>query len=395
MDECRRDIVDIRASWLGGCKVISEADVQKLLTIRASGPSVLSLYLWVPLDLPDLRALPARADELFAMATESADDQRAVKARRPERLTARELLELHARDWLGHTVAVFVCHEAGLTEAFPLPCQLPERAVLALRPHVRPLLVALQRCPAYQVAVVDRQHAWIFQVADTSVETVAQQVAQGVRSAGFGGWYGLESYRVSERINQLARHHYRDTAAILRQTQAVGWRPLVVGGHEEEIPAFVAVLPGEVRERIVGRFVVDPHTMTPARVRELSAPVVANWLSRHEQQLVSQVLAEPPNGLTAIGLNSVLAAVNQHAAQVLILPVGGLIPGFACEVCGWLASTPDSCSHGPSAAHAVPDLLEEMAVATRADGGEVDSVFDLPGDVAARLRFPLTGAATG
>ena len=35
----------------------------------------------------------------------------------------------------------------------------------------------------------------------------------------------------------------------------------------------------------------------------------------------------------------------------------------------------------------VPDLLEEMAVATLDEGGEVDAVFNPPADVAARLRF--------
>jgi peptide chain release factor subunit 1 len=79
-------------------------------------------------------------------------------------------------------------------------------------------------------------------------------------------------------------------------------------------------LPGDVRARFIGSFVVDPHTMTPARVRELSAPVVANWVSQREDRLAAEILAEPPNGLTATGLNSCLAAVNQHAARVLVVP---------------------------------------------------------------------------
>ena len=84
-----------------------------------------------------------------------------------------------------------------------------------------------------------------------------------------------------------------------------------------------------------------------------------------------------------------LVAVNCRAVQVLVVPVGGLIPGFACELCGMLASTPTGCPHQTAASHPVPDLLEEMAAATLDDGGEVDTVRDPPGDVAARLRFPL------
>jgi len=59
----------------------------------------------------------------------------------------REKLALCGRDWPGRMVAIFACAEAGLLEAFPLPGLLRERAVLGIRPHIRPLLAALQRCP--------------------------------------------------------------------------------------------------------------------------------------------------------------------------------------------------------------------------------------------------------
>jgi hypothetical protein len=369
--------------------MISEADVQKLRAVHALGPSVLSLYVWVPADMPALRELPARAGELLAMAAMGMDGQRAVKERQRERRTVGDMLQAHAREWMGHTAAIFACAELGLAEAFPLPCRLPDRAVLAARPHVRPLLVALQRCPAYQVAVVNRQHAWIFQIAGSHIDTLAPPTAPGVRSRGFGGWYGLESYRISQRITQLARHHYHDTAAILSQAMRNSGRPLVVGGHQDTIPAFLAILPTDVRERFIGSFVVDPHAMTPARARELSAPVVANWVNQREQHLVTSILQQPPGTRTAVGMNSCLAAVNQHAVSVLVVPVGGLIPGFACQVCGALASAPGGCPHQPPTVHPVPDLLEEMTAATLDDGGEVVAVHNLPADVAAQLRYPL------
>ena len=372
--------------------MISEADVQELRAVHAHGPSVLSLYVWVPVDPSALRELPARADELLAVAAAGTDGQRTARDRQQERQTVRDMLQSRAREWMGHTAAIFACGETGLAEAFPLPCRLPDRAVLAVRPHVRPLLVALQRCPDYQVVVVDRRHAWIFQIADLRIDMLAESAAAGVRSRGFGGWYGLESYRITQRITQLARNHYRDTVAILSQADRGSRQPLVVGGHQDTVPAFLAVLPGDVRARFIGSFVVDPHTMTPARVRELSAPVVANWVSQQEQQLAAEILAEPPNGLTAAGLDSCLAAVNQHAVSVLVVPVGGLIPGFACEACGTLARTPGGCLHQPPAVHPVPDLFEEMAAATLDNGGEVRALRDPPGDVAARLRFPLAPA---
>jgi peptide chain release factor subunit 1 len=373
--------------------MISHAEVEKLLSIQAADGLVLSAYLQVPADPAALRGLPARVSELLALGGGGTAGPGAVRARDENEQIVRRLLETHARDWLGHTVAIFASSQLGLLESFPLPCRLPERAVLAARPHVRPLLVALQRCPTYCVAVVDRRHAWIFSVAAERVSVAAGPVTRGVRSPHFGGWYGLEAHRVHERIIQLTRHHYRDTAAILGQAMHTGEpEPLVVGGHQEAMPQFIAILPAGLRDRLAGSFIIDPHTMTPARVRELSGTVIEGWANRREQRLLAQLRQQPPDGRTVTGLNGCLTAVGKHAVQLLVVPVGGLIPGFACTRCGALTSTPGECAHGPSAARQVPDLIEEMVVSTLSDGGEVAAASDPPGDIAARLRFPLAQA---
>jgi len=372
--------------------MITRTDVDKLLNVSAVGSSVLSLFLWVPLDPAELRGLPARADELFALAARNgADAPDVITVPDEDRRTVRTLLGSRARDWLGHTVAIFACAQLGLVDAIPLPCRLQERAVLAVRPHVRPLLAAIQRCPAYRVVVVDRRHAWLFSVADERIAAVAQPPAEGVRSHGFSGWYGLEAYRVNERVAQLARHHYRDTAVSLEHAARVGGpEPLVIGGHEETIPQFLADLPAGLRDDVAGSFVADPHTLTPAIVRELAGAVIERWVSLHEQRLVTQLAQEPPGGLTVTGLSACLEAASRHAIQLLIVPEGGLFPGYACQRCGALASTGTGCPHRAAASISVPDLVEEITVAVLGDGGQVETVREPPAGIAARLRFPLT-----
>ena len=59
------------------------------------------------------------------------------------------------RDCTGRTVAVFACAGSGLFETIPLPCPLPEHGVLGIRPHIRPLLLARQRCPVPDQASPD------------------------------------------------------------------------------------------------------------------------------------------------------------------------------------------------------------------------------------------------
>ena len=372
--------------------MISHEEVNKLLSVRADGPSVLSLYLWVPLDPAALRGLPARAGELLALAARGGPGTAGVvRVEAGDRRAVRGLLAAHARDWLGHTVAIFTCGQLGLAEAVPLPCQLQERAVLATRPHVRPLLLAIQRCPAYRAAVVNRRHAWLFQVTGERIESTALPPAPGLRSHGFSGWYGLQAYGVNERIIELTRHHYHDTAGLLeRAARATGPEPLIIGGHENSIAQFLAVLPARLRDDFAGSFVADPHTLTPAKVRDLASRVIQDWLNQRDQRLVTEILQEPPDGLTATGLSACLAAASQRAIKLLLVPAGGLIPGYACQRCGALSSAGDRCPHGPAALLAVPDLIEELTVTTLGDGGQVATLHDPPGGICARLRYPLT-----
>jgi hypothetical protein len=371
--------------------MISRAEVDKLLDVQVAEPSLLSLYVQVPLDPAELRGLPAHVGELFALAARDGPSvPAAVRVGAADARAVLGLLASRARDWLGHTVAIFACAELSLAEAIPLPCRLQERAVLATRPHVRPLLLAIQRCPAYRVAVVNRRHAWLFSITGTEVSTAAMPPAEEVRSHGFSGWHGLQAHRVNERIIQLARHHYHDTATLLDQAaRASGAEPLVIGGHQDMIPQFLGVLPAGLRDQFAGCFMADPHTLTPAKARDLADRVIRDWRNLQDQRIIAEFLRQPPDGQTVTGLSACLAAAGQHAIQLLLVPAGSLVPGYACRRCGTLSSTGDGCPHGASEAVAVPDLIEELVVATLGDSGQVETLLDPPGGIAARLRHAL------
>jgi Bacterial archaeo-eukaryotic release factor family 10 len=372
--------------------MISCADVEKLRSMRAQGPAVLSLYLPVPLDPAGIRSLAAEAVDLMTgVGASNVDGASIAGVSHADRQAVLDALAAHGRDWLGRTVAFFACGRLGLFEALPLPCLLPERAVLATRAHVRPLLAALQRCPDYRVAIADRRHAWVLSVSGNRVETVARQSEEGPRSHGFGGWYGLETHRVQQRIIQLSRHHYRDTAAILARAADLAQHvPLVIGGHHDSIAGLLQALPPGVREDFAGSFTADPHTLTPARIRELASPVIEGWVARHERELAGEILGEAPGRLAAVGLPACLAAVNESAVARLLVAHEGMIPGFACGRCGELRTGSDECPDWGTAARAVPDLLEEMVQRALDDDGQVTVIRDAPFIIAAKLRFPVT-----
>jgi hypothetical protein len=47
--------------------------------------------------------------------------------------------------------------------------------------------------------------------------------------------------------------------------------PLVIGGHHDSIAGLPQALPPAVRKDFAGSFTADPHTLTPARIRELAS----------------------------------------------------------------------------------------------------------------------------
>ena len=357
-------------------------EIEKLRSNRAPDDSVLSLYLRVPAEPSQLTALTRRAIDLIAGAA----------ARTPGVLRHEDQQEVlrtvsaRASDWLGSTVGIFASAQLGLFEVVPLPGDFPERAVLAVRPHVRPLLAALQRHPDHRIVIIDHRHAWLLGVTGDRFHVVARVPADGTPSDGFGGWY-LEPSHGLERVTELTRHLYQDAAAILdRQARDGGSQPVVIGGYADSVTHLLALLPRAVLSDYAGGFAADPHELTPATARQLAAPVIAHWAERRERQLVQALTTPAPGVRAAIGLDDSLAAVNAGDADLLLIPDEPIVPGFYCERCDVLSRTCDGCCDWGAASRPVPDLLEEMTTRMLHEGEEVVSTRALPCEAVARLR---------
>jgi len=136
--------------------MITPAEAEKLGRFHAVEPIVLSVYLNVPRSPAELPGLPGRVDELVTAAER--DLGRSGHLREEDRRSARDEGVLAAPRLLGHPVAIFACAEVGLLEVVGLPEALPgtvpEQAVVGIRPHIRPLLAALQPSPRLAVGIL-------------------------------------------------------------------------------------------------------------------------------------------------------------------------------------------------------------------------------------------------
>ena len=374
--------------------MIDITGVTRLLGMRAPDRAVVSVYLNVPLDPAQRRGMPAQLDDVLAQGSHASGIPGAwAGIRRSELPAIRREVSTHAHQWPGRSVAIFACTKLGLLETIPLRGRVGQRAVIGSRPYIRPLLAELQRCPSYVAAVVDRRHAWLFRISGDGIEPADHMQSQTVGSRRFGGWHGFQTYRNAQRARTLARQHYAAAASALASAaQTGGCGPVVVGGHEAETREFLGTLPAALRSRVAGTFVIDAHTMTPARVRQLADDVVAEWEDGREQRLAAALAEQAPGTMTAIGLEACVAAANQRAIQLLMVPDDEVRPGFRCEGCGTLALAGGPCRACGAATDPVGDVIEELAVKVTEDGGSVQPVRagEVLTDVAARRRFPAT-----
>jgi hypothetical protein len=155
--------------------MITRAQIEKLGALHAVEPTMLSLYLAVPAPAN----LTARAGELITAAEAACGQPLAAW----DRDWVLDKLPPCTCDCTGYTVAVFACTGSGLFEAIPLPCPLLERAVLGVRPHIRPLLLARQRCPVPGQASPDV--AWWSEVpARRAAATILAMSAGGRPAVG-------------------------------------------------------------------------------------------------------------------------------------------------------------------------------------------------------------------
>ncbi|HEV2375400.1 MAG TPA: hypothetical protein VGS19_24970 [Streptosporangiaceae bacterium] len=371
--------------------MIDAAGVLRLIKVRSPEPRVVSVYVTVPLDPAQRKGMPAHLDNMLTPgAAPNGEAQAWAIALRSDVPRIRNEVSAHASEWLGHSVAIFACSPLGLLEAIPLRRQTQERAMVSERPYVRPLLAEVQRWPSYLVAVVDRRHGWLFRVSGEGISQAGHIESPTVGSKRFGGWNGFQAYRNDQRARRLALRHYAQIATALMNAMGGDGVPLVVGGQEAETSEFTESLPAVLRNRVAGTFAVDPHTMTAARVRQLADAVMARWEDDRERRLAAALADEAPGALTVIGLDACVAAANEHAVQVLMVPDSEVRPGFSCTGCGALALSDGPCPTCGGPTRFVSDVIEELAVKVTLEGGSMEPVrdADVLGDVAARRRFP-------
>ena len=372
--------------------MLDDPVVKRLLEFRARVAPVLSLYLGVPRDPGDFRAAESQLHALLKPARELAEsDDLGHYERESLRTDLARVAELatRTREFQGRGVAVIACARAELYEEVALPRAVRDQAIVDATPYLRPLLITLGASHRYCVAVVARNDSWLYDFFDRELEA-AETVDDPKRPSK-----SADERHIHHREELAAHQHYRHTVeALEKMVHESGAELVVLGGHEETVAEFLRSMPHDLQPLVAGTFVIDPHTMTRAQVREHAETIVDAHEREEKARLMNEVLEKvATGGFGALGLEWCLLAVNEKAVEILFVTDDAHEPGRACDNCGWLGLAGEECPVCGQPTRETPDVIDDMCEAVVAAGGRVigaeTDTAPAPEMVAARLRFPV------
>jgi len=371
--------------------------INRIIRFDSSGLPVVSAYIGVDVAPGSRTALRTRASSLLHQIRPLTED---ASLGRDARLSVRGDIErIQARvteeRWRPGTVAMFSCSGAGLFEEVRLPRAVRDRIIVDATPWVRPMTAILDEYHRTCVVVVDKELAHVWELYLGEMRDVQQVRDATLRKPDYAGWHGLVEYRVRNKADDLSKRHFRRVATLLDglfRTDA--HELLVIGGHDEELPAFLEFLSHALRPKLAGTFRIDPDTATVAEIRQIAEAIVDRYEREEERRLVAQVMEKAAVGERgALGLQNCLWAGSVAAVQLLLVQEGAVAPGVVCDQSGWLARSGEACRLCGRPTRRTPDVIDELVEAVIDAGGSIGHVKADTAlkehEVAASLRFPL------
>lgn len=368
--------------------MLTDSELQELIAYRAASP-VLSVYL-------DMDPSAGLADYHRLQLRHLLKD---FEDRAPADVQAVERFVDHEFDGIGRSLAIFSCANDQYFRAFALAVPLRSRARWVDRPYVKPLADLIDRYGNYGVAVVDKQGARFFHFHLGQLQEKEDTLGEAVRHTKRGGGSQAQGRRGglaggARAADEQADRNIREAAqAASAFFGAVRVRRVLIGGTEENVARFSALLPKKWQSLIVGSF---PIGSAAGHIQILDkAMEVANEAEvERERRLVESVVTAAAKGREGvIELEDTLAALNAGKVQTLIVSEGYRAPGYRCRGCGYLTARPLSeCPFCGNQFSEIEDAVEMAVRKIMEEGGDVEVVHGSPlleqaGRIGGQLRY--------
>jgi len=369
----------------------TQETIDRIIRFDGDGLPVVSMYVRVEPDNSVHTRVSSLLDQIRPLGKDHSLEHEA-------RLSIRGDVERIARAaseerWKQGMMTLFSCSGRDFFEEVSLPRPIRDRVAVDADPWVRPMLAVLEEYHRMCVVVVDDAAAQVWELYLREIQQVQRLRDPALRKPNFA--YGMAEYGVHNKVEELAKRHYRRVVTMLDDIFRVqGFDLLAIGGHPYEVSTFTDFLPRELRERIAGTFVIDARTATPADIRRSAESIMERYEQDEERRLVAEIAeAVAERRRAALGLEPCLWAGTVAAVQKLAVQDGATGPGGVCDRSRWLALAGDTCPLCGEPTRPTTDVVDELVEAVIDEGGSVEHVSvdtELRRHVAgAMLRFPL------
>lgn len=306
--------------------------------------------------------------------------------------------------------AIFACHEQGIWRELDVPASLGQSQIkVDSRFHLCPLVAAQSLMVRACVALVNRQKARIFEMNAVrgNGRVTSQAGGEDFRQTPdleFGplpktgrsdGYLGYEAGHRERHAENEIKGHFKQFADSLHDLlNRDRFDALLIGCHDEAWPELQPLLHPYLKQRLAGRFLVDPVAATAEEVRGHALRILEESRKSRLQALVREVVGEAQrNARGAIGLRRVINALERQEVQTLLVGSALHAEAAECPNCRHLDTRMVNqcavCGHDTREISDVADALVDLALRNGADIRFIDGDPELvrAGCVAALLRF--------
>jgi hypothetical protein len=296
----------------------------------------------------------------------------------------------------GKAKAIFACGARGFWREFDIPGQLLKpKVAISQRFHLKPLAAVLDGEQRACVLLADRTKARVFEMVNDHISEKEDFINELTRRGKSDGYAGYDAGHAERKVMNEALQHFKLVAERIEQYfERGGCDRLLIGCRDDVWSEIEPQLQSLARQRLAGRFRIDPKSATPEQVKQMASDHLAEYNGAAKQHLIREVVGEAHrNGRGAIGLRRVLRSLETGEVLTLLLGSNFQASGVKCYHCGHmdLHVTPEcaGCGKENTELEDIGDAIVGHAIRTGVDLVYVpdDEEFDRIGRIAALLRF--------
>src|SRR5215470_1138140 len=259
--------------------------------------------------------------------------------------------------------AVFACRQQGIWRELDVPPRLGRSQIrVDSRFHLRPLVAALSGASLSCIALVNRQKGRIFELFGQELRQKPDlEFGTLPRTGRSDGYLGYEAGHRERHAENEIKNHFRWFAESLHSVlNRDKFENLMIGCRDDAWADLEPHLHVYVKQRLLGRFLVDPVAATAEEVREQANRILIQARDTAQRNLVREVIGEAHrNARGALGLRRVLTALERQEVQTLVVGNGFRAEAAECANCGHLdtrmVSSCAICGHAMRELHDVSD----------------------------------------